>query len=273
MKKSIYKIYNYLSKIYFSNKRKLTSRILIFHNYDETNITNFEDNILTLKSQGYIFLTAFEFAEKYFENSIYQHKYCALTFDDGFSSFSTLIYPILQKHNVKATVFINQKLHEFSENKLDINSFVEEKFPRVSANYSNLKGLSKSQIELLIRGNIEIGGHTYSHPNLSEIPKSELQREINDQIQYFKDNFDYQLKVFAFPYGRKRNFSNNVIEVLKTSDYKYSFTGISKNVESQVQVLPHEFPRTSINEDCIGKAFIARLSGASDLYDKILKQY
>jgi len=273
MKKTIYKAYYYLSKIYFSNNIKPKSRILIFHNYDESNIANFENNIETLKSQGYTFITAFEFAEKYFENSLHHQKYCALTFDDGFISFSTLIYPILQKHNVTATVFINQKLHEFAEKNLNVNSFVQEKFPRVSTNYSNLKGLSKSQIELLIQGNVEIGGHTYSHPNLGEIPKNELHSEINDQIQYFKKNFDYQLKVFAYPYGRKRNFSNDVIEVLKTSDYKYSFTGISKNVESRVEVLTHGFPRTSINENCVGKAFIARLSGASDLYDRILKQY
>jgi len=65
----------------------------------------FEEDIKCFKENGYTFLKASELTEEYIISRP-ESKFVALTFDDGYESFYTEIFPLLKKHNVPATFYI-----------------------------------------------------------------------------------------------------------------------------------------------------------------------
>ena len=104
-----------------------------------------------------------------------------MTIDDGYKSFLTNGFPILKKHGVNATLFINTK---------DIGS----------GDY-----MSWDDIKMLAEEGIEIGNHTETHQyflnlcaeNRYVIFKKEL---VNGQ-QLIQEKIGITPKVFAYPFG------------------------------------------------------------------------
>lgn len=80
-----------------------------------------------------------------------------LTFDDGYDNNCTVLLPILQKYNVKATVFL-------------ITGLVGK--PRYLT-AEQVRALSDS-------GLVSIQSHTVHHPELTELDREELEREFSD---------------------------------------------------------------------------------------------
>lgn len=97
---------------------------------------------------GYITMTATELVRSNISD-IDGKKILLLTFDDGYASFYTKIYPILKKHNAKATMFL-------------ISSYVDR--------YGYLN--SDQTYEMANSGLVEIGNHTNA---IHGMPKPQLQ--------------------------------------------------------------------------------------------------
>lgn len=109
---------------------------------------------------------------------IYQCKdpdHVALTFDDGISKFTNSIYDILEEESIPATFFIITKSLESSE---------EAK--------TMLKKLSEKH---------EIGSHTHTHPNLTNLTEFLWKEEILKSIEIIENISGKKVLYFRPPYS------------------------------------------------------------------------
>ncbi len=153
----------------FINRRKI--RILMYHGVDDRqtdfilddpfliiSIKNFEEQIKYL-SRSYNIMSAHEMAAHIKKKIPFPPNSAVITFDDGVKNNFVNAFPILQKYNVKATVFLtadyidtlkinwSNKFYYFVK-KISLSEFVEE-FKKAFPAYSNLieKVDQKSTIE------------------------------------------------------------------------------------------------------------------------------
>src|SRR5689334_23255907 len=86
------------------------NKIINFHDID--NARWFEEVISMLKSK-YEMVTA-ESIQKFYNGDDTVKNACHITVDDGHISFYNVIFPVLKKHNIPATLFVSPKV--FLEN-------------------------------------------------------------------------------------------------------------------------------------------------------------
>lgn len=120
-----------------------------------------------------------------------------LTFDDGNESLFSIAKPILDKLKIKVLFF-----------------------PIISR--INLDGyLNLDQIKILQEEGHLIGNHSYSHIDLSQLKREQLEFEIKKSKETFLKLFQINSPYFNFPYG---NYNNLVIDQLKIQGFTHFFT-------------------------------------------------
>lgn len=133
-------------------------------------------------------------------------KNIALTFDDGYDDFYINAFPLLKKHNIKATVYIIR-------GKINTSGY-----------------LSDSQIrEIKTSGLVEFGSHTIDHIDLSKANYKTAEHEIIDSKEDATD--------FCYPSGK---FNNDAVVLVKSARYQTGVTtkyGIASNKDS-IYLLP-----------------------------------
>jgi peptidoglycan/xylan/chitin deacetylase (PgdA/CDA1 family) len=167
-------------------------RVLMYHSISETpncvhpelsvKPDNFNKQINHLRKQGFNFYTVSEIA-----NSSPRTPAVALTFDDGFSDNYNLVFPILKKLNIKATIYVAPHIEGISK-------------------------LSEQQIfEMHSSGLVEFGAHTLSHANLSTLDITAADQEISGSKLWLENVTKTPCRSFAYPFGR---FNNATVELI-----------------------------------------------------------
>ncbi len=105
-------------------------------------------------------------------------KSVALTFDDGYEDFYTNAFPLLQKHQAKATVYV-------IVNALDKPGYLSR---------AQLEELAKSPL-------IEIGSHTFNHPDLRRKKQKDADFEIRASRRILSGMTGQPILTFAYPFG------------------------------------------------------------------------
>ena len=131
-------------------------------------------------------------------------KSFVITFDDGFEDNFTNAFPILQKYNFKATIYLvpNQTINHW-----------EEKNTSVLSNLLNEKQI----LEMQNSGLIEFGSHTLSHVNLSTITDEQLINELRESKKEVENITKKDCEAFAYPYGK---FDDKIVQAVKNAGYK-----------------------------------------------------
>ena len=131
-------------------------------------------------------------------------KSFVITFDDGYEDNFTKAFPILQKYNFKATIYLvpNQKTNHW-----------EEKNTTVLSNLLNEKQI----LEMQKLGLIEFGSHTLSHVNLSKIDSIQLEKELIESKKEIEKITNKECEAFAYPYGK---FDDKIVQAVKNVGYK-----------------------------------------------------
>lgn len=153
-----------------------------------------------------------------------------------------------------AAINIIQKIKylppELRQNKVDYITSIEN-------NSSENLMLTTNQLQQLHKEGMEIGGHTLTHPILSNLVKAKAEHEIAENKNILESIIKNKIKLFAYPNGKPGvDYLPEHMKMLKNNDYKAAFStkwGVATKT-SDVWQLPRFTPW-----DATPEKFIARL--------------
>jgi peptidoglycan/xylan/chitin deacetylase (PgdA/CDA1 family) len=109
----------------------------------------------------------------------------SITFDDGWSSAATGA-ALLASHGLTGTFFINSV-------NVGVNGYV-----------------TLAQLDTMARAGNEIGGHTLTHPDLTDLPLDEAERQVcNDRVTLL--GWGFPVRSFAYPFSQSNPDLERVI--------------------------------------------------------------
>lgn len=258
MKKILYTIVGIivilLGYYFTSNKKDMEVPILMYHHFDtdKNNINDvtvkkseFEKQIKYLKANNYTAITVKDLVDFTENKKALPKKPILITADDGYKSNYEIMYPILKKYGMKATVFIiGKSIDDANESPNVIPKF----------NWEEAK-------EMYDSGIVDFECHTYdSHARLKtkngekSIFSAPLENEskgdfedritqdINKNISVIQSNLGYKPYGFAYPYGE---YSRKEEKILEKNGIKFTFLasgGKEENIDNK-----HLLKRIPIN--------------------------
>ena len=159
-------------------------------------VERFREQIRYLAESGYHTVTMAQ-AEEMLRNEKIPAKTIVLTFDDGYTSFYTQAWPIMQEYGFTGTVYV-------------CTSFIGR------TNY-----LSLDQIKELQSAGIEIGSHTRNHISLKEVGYEQQVQEILQSKQMLEGNLHVPCLSFCYPTG---TYSDVTPTIVKDAGYTSAVT-------------------------------------------------
>ncbi|MDR6549485.1 polysaccharide deacetylase family protein [Paenibacillus qinlingensis] len=228
--------------VYYSNE----VAVLVYHHIDENEQSSvtitpklFQRQLVSLQRKGFQFITLDEFKDFKSKGKAVPDNALLVTFDDGYESFYTYAYPILQKLHIPAVNFVITKDLE------------DPKRPKLAS-------LSKDEIRLMRSENsyIDFQGHSDElhamrdgKPMLSNkiLNKGTLETDDEFKIRVVQDTRNCMAKLkalqaskevdaYAYPYG---SYDGTTISYLQEAGVRYAFTtksGIASDWTDPMQI-------------------------------------
>lgn len=187
-------------------------RLLMYHSISAETATGmntppekFEAQVAWLKQQGYRFCTV---SELLVSQKTPTTKAIAITFDDGFANNYHQAFPILQKYQVKSTIYL-------------------------APDIADIDKLTPTQIaEMQLSGLIEFGAHSLSHVNLSQVSEVQARAEIIGSKARVEALTGQPCVSFAYPFGR---YNEQAIAFVKEAGFTSAVTTKKKIIASMTQ--------------------------------------
>jgi peptidoglycan/xylan/chitin deacetylase (PgdA/CDA1 family) len=164
----------------------------------------------------------------------------SLTFDDGYESVYTTVFPEMAGRGITGTVFPV------------VGSVGRENRWDVRLSFKRFKHLSWEHLGELSRAGFEIGSHTISHRDLTRMDLPSLRRELRDSKHMLEDSLGTGVRSVAFPFGRH---NPRVIDEAVDAGYKCGFASAPNGSRSVMAV-----SRMSVHA-MDGDAALARMLG------------
>jgi peptidoglycan/xylan/chitin deacetylase (PgdA/CDA1 family) len=145
-------------------------------------------------------------------------KRLVLTFDDGFGSMWENVFPLLRNLGFQATFFIVPSYvgKTLWGDPATQRWSLDEKPGRIAFRMMNW-----DQISRLSEAGMEIGSHTLSHRNLTELSETEARREIRESKEYLEEKLGAPVRGFSYPRGRVNEVMARLVQ---ESGYEYACT-------------------------------------------------
>lgn len=113
----------------------------------------------------------------------------AITFDDGYQSVYAEAFPVLQRYEMTATVFLTVGAKGDTE--------PDTRLPSMEGRTM----LAWSEIREMHRWGIDVGSHTLTHPDLTRWPRDQVEIEVRDSKTIIQEALGAPVSSFAYPYG------------------------------------------------------------------------
>ena len=100
--------------------------------------------------------------------------------------------------------------------------------------------LADNQLVQLYQSGMEIGGHTVTHPIISNLKDDALEKELHDNKTFLEKLLKTKLKFFAYPNGKPNiDYKMNQIELVKKMQYQAAVStewGVSNKMSDYFQL-------------------------------------
>lgn len=176
------------------------------------NITDtlFKQELDTLSSQGFTFVSMQQIEDYYYANQPLPAKAAAITFDDGNLSVYQIAYPILTQRRIPWTLFVYP-------------TAIRTGAPHIFMNWDQVKDLADH--------GVAIGSHAYWHPRLTDYakekdPEAWLTTQIVLSGKVIQQHTGKPVNTFAIPYGL---WDRTVYTKLKNAGYRLVFNVNNSN--------------------------------------------
>ena len=220
---SLESIVENIEKIYqreLVQKRRYEMPVIMYHRVikDETEkgvhgtyvtVEQFEEQMKYLKKKGYETVTFKDLLNnRYKQRFDKDKKWIMLTFDDGYKDNYENAFPILKKYQFKGIIYI---LDGIEYNKWDVeNSENPEK---------RFTLMNRDELLEMQNYGIEFGGHTCTHPRLTELSLEETKIEVINSKFNIEKTIGRELLSFAYPYG---SLNEEIKKIPKEIGYRFA---------------------------------------------------
>lgn len=163
--------------------------------------TQLENDLIWLKNNGYTTVSISDLINYVYNNMSLPEKPVVITFDDGYYNNLTYLYPLLKKHNMKASISVVGIYSEEFSKTLDLNPSYAH------LTWDNIKQMQES-------GLVEILNHSYNmHSNStrkgSSIMKDEDENtykalftaDVMKTQELLSNNCGITPNVYTYPFG------------------------------------------------------------------------
>ena len=214
--------------------------ILMYHSISDSknslslSVDKFYNQMNFMKKKGYNTINLNEI------NQNDKNKFI-ITFDDGYEDVLINALPILKKFDFKAICF-------FVTDYLNLHNIWDQH----KNDFILLKTMSKIQAHEWLKNGMTIGSHTSSHKNLQKININEKISQISRSKNFFKEEFNIDVKFFSYPYG---SYDNETVKIIK----KYYEFAVTTKRSRYIKDKFNEYllPRVPVNKnDSLVKFFL-----------------
>jgi peptidoglycan/xylan/chitin deacetylase (PgdA/CDA1 family) len=146
-----------------------------------------DEQVAFLVERGFTGMTFSDLADAFETGKALPKRPVVLTFDDGYADFAHAAWPILQRYDFPATVFVT-------------TGWIADAGPHAAGAPLD-RMLTWAQVRELAASNIEIGAHSHSHPELDQLADATLCRELADSRALLEESIDAPVRALAYPFG------------------------------------------------------------------------
>jgi peptidoglycan/xylan/chitin deacetylase (PgdA/CDA1 family) len=172
----------------------------------------------------------------------------AITFDDGFRNFLTSAWPVLQRFDFTATMYLP-------------TAFISAR----RKSWLGRECLTWDEVRQLCRQGVRFGSHTVNHPRLYQMSWSEIEKEVMQSKAKIEEELGTRVSSLAYPFAfpqEDRSFAKRFVETARTCAYHSCVTTMIGRFQLRDSLFL--LKRLPVN-DCDDKAlFTAKLTGAYD---------
>jgi len=143
--------------------------------------------------KGYMFISMNQVRKVICGEEKIASKFVAITLDDGYRDNYEVAYPLFKKNQIPFCIYLLQN---------EISGDVQGNYPMLT--YDQIKEMDSDPL-------CTLGGHTYSHPRLSELKYEGQFREISQCQEWLEGLIKHHIIDFSYPFG---SFNQDTIEIL-----------------------------------------------------------
>lgn len=230
------------------------STILMYHSIRDCrhpfftiSIRDFERQIKMLKETGSVFITLDDVHKHFAKGKALSERSVCITFDDCYKDNLYNALPVLEFHNVPATIFVASNL-------------ILKASP-----YKGVPVCNKSELNTIANHPlIEIGSHTHNHLDLSCVNYRKAEAEIFRGKKILEDMVGREVVHFSYPKGR---FTKETVEIVKNAGFDTAVTVNQIDIQSSKD--QWHLGRVSVDQGLPNSMFSLTTRQSIGLYTKI----
>jgi peptidoglycan/xylan/chitin deacetylase (PgdA/CDA1 family) len=180
----------------------------------------------------------------------------AITFDDGYADNYDFAFPQLHDRGLHATFFVTAGLLDKDPAVLARTQMLRR------STCDDVRPLEWAQVRAMRAAGLEIGAHTYSHPNLAVLSGPRARDELRRSKQIIEDRLGEPIRSMAFPFGKPgRHFTTETVALAEEAGYEYACAVLFRAVRTSDSRLA--IPRFFVTQDSV-KQLRQKILGAWD---------
>jgi peptidoglycan/xylan/chitin deacetylase (PgdA/CDA1 family) len=178
----------------------------------------------------------------------------AITFDDGYADNGEEAFQLLRKYGVNAAFFlVTGRIGGIGE-----FGWVRKLGP------PNYHILSWEKVCEMHQAGMIFGAHTTRHQRLSTLSEGESLAAIDESIEHLTVELGQPVELFAYPYGRRRDYGQREQEELRKQGIRYAFSARYGGILPGEINNPYSVPRTNIDPSDTLATFRDKVLGCYD---------